>query len=106
MEIMQYIPIMITIVGILTVVVNIIVEVLKKVTYDKIPTNLIAVVVSIALAVVTLFAVCSFANITVLWYYVAAAIIIGFFVSYAAMVGFDKFKQLFNQFVEIKDNKG
>ena len=105
MEFMQYIPTMITVVGILTVIVNIIVEVLKKVTYDKVPTNLIAMAVSIALAILVLFAGCAIANITVLWYYVAAAVIVGFFVSYAAMVGFDKFKQLFEQVIEIKTKK-
>ena len=105
MEIMQYIPTIITVVGILTVIVNMIVEVLKKVTYNKIPTNLLAMIVSIALVVLTLFAGCSIAGVTVVWYYVAAAVVVGFFVSYAAMVGFDKFKQLFEQVTEIKTHK-
>ena len=44
------------IVGVLVVFTNIIVEVLKKVTWNKIPTNLLVVLVSMALTLVVFFA--------------------------------------------------
>ena len=58
-----------TIVGILVVLTNIVVQVLKKVTW----------------------------SIAVVWYMVVAAIVLGFLVSYAAMFGFDKLKEALTQ---------
>ena len=85
---------LITIIGVLVALVNIITEVLKKVTWDKFPTSLLAVVVSLVLTLVAFFAYCAISEIVVVWYYVAAAIIVGFMVAYAAMFGFDKLKEI------------
>ncbi len=78
---------------VLTVVTNIIVQVLKRVTYDKIPTNFLAVIVSLAVTLVSFLAACAIAEITVTWYMVAGAVALGLFVAYAAMFGFDKLKE-------------
>lgn len=94
MDFAQYIPMIISVVGILVVLVNIIVEVLKKVVGEKIHANILAVAISLLLSMVALFATCAIANIPVLWYYVAAAVVLGFMVAYAAMFGFDKLKQI------------
>lgn len=80
-------------VGVLVIVTNIVVEVLKKATWDKLPTNILVVIVGIALSVAGLFAWANIDGFAVLWYYVVAAVILGFFVAYAAMFGFDKFKE-------------
>lgn len=93
-EIISYV---VTIVGILVAITNIIVEVVKKATWDKIPTNILAVLVGVALAVITLFAAASLAEFAVLWYYVVAAVIVGFMVAYAAMFGFDKLKEVLSK---------
>jgi len=45
-----------TIVGILVVLTNIVVQVLKKATWGKLPTNILAIIVSMALTLVTFFA--------------------------------------------------
>lgn len=82
---------------ILTVVTNIIVQVLKGLTYGKIPTNFLAVAVSMAVTLVAFFAVCAIAKIAVTWYLIAGAIALGLFVSYAAMFGFDKLKEALGQ---------
>ncbi len=86
-----------TIVGILVVLTNIVVQVLKKATWSKLPTNILAVAVSMVLTLVAFFAYCQIKAITVVWYMVAAAIVLGFMVSYAAMFGFDKLKEVLAQ---------
>lgn len=84
---------LIVIVGALTVVTNIIVQVLKKATWDKLPTNILAITVAMVLTLVAFFGYMAYMDFTVLWYYVAAAVVVGFAVAYAAMFGFDKFKE-------------
>ena len=84
-------------VGALVVLTNIIVEVLKKIIWEKIPTNILAVTISLVLTLVAFFAYTSYNNITIQWYYVIAAIVVGFLVAYAAMFGYDKLKQAFEQ---------
>lgn len=86
-----------TIVGILVVLTNIVVQVLKKATWGKLPTNILAIIVSMALTLVTFFAYCQFNAIAVVWYMVVAAVVLGFLVSYAAMFGFDKLKEALAQ---------
>lgn len=86
-----------TIVGILVVLTNIVVQVLKKATWDKLPTNILAIIISMALTLVAFFAYCQINAITVTWYMVIAAVVLGFLVSYAAMFGFDKLKEALAQ---------
>lgn len=81
--------------------VNIIVEVLKKIV-PKIPTELVATVVSLAVTVTAFFAWASYAQFPVMWYHVPCAVILGLFVSYAAMFGFDKFKQALKRLKDYK----
>ncbi len=86
-----------TIVGILVVLTNIVVQVLKKATWGKLPTNILAIIVSMVLTLVTFFAYCQINAIAVVWYMVVAAVVLGFLVSYAAMFGFDKLKEALTQ---------
>lgn len=86
-----------TIVGILVVLTNIVVQVLKKATWGKLPTNILAIAVSMALTLVTFFAYCQIKAVAVVWYMVVAAVVLGFLVSYAAMFGFDKLKEALAQ---------
>ena len=65
--------VILSLVGVLVVITNIIVQVLKKLTY------------------------CQIKSITVVWYMVAAAVVLGFMVAYAAMFGFDKLKEVIAQ---------
>lgn len=84
-------------IGILVILTNIIVEVLKKIIWDKFPTNILAVIVSLILTLVSFFAYTNYKNFAIEWYYVVGAIVIGFLVAYAAMFGYDKLKQMFKQ---------
>ena len=58
--------VIITIIGVLVALTNIVVQVLKTSTWEKLPTNLLALIVA------------------------------GFMVAYAAMFGFDKLKEIMN----------
>ncbi len=67
-----------------------------------------AILSAILLAVLTLvvfFAVCRIMAVPIVWYMVAAAIGLGFFVAFAAMFGFDKFRQMLEQITRL-ENRG
>ena len=99
------IPLLLPAVLILMVVTNIITEVLKKLTWEKMPTNLLAFLVAMAVTLLAFFAVCQIAGISITWYMVVGAVVLGIFVAYAAMFGFDKFRQTLEQIKTINNKK-
>ena len=107
--IMQYIPMAVSAILlaalILTVATNIIVQVVKKLTWDKIPTNILAGVVAMAVTLVAFFAACQIMGWAVAWYMVAGAVAMGLFVAYAAMFGFDKLREALEQITNWGKNK-
>ena len=70
---------------------NIVVEMVKNL-FPKVPTNFVAVIVAEILTVLAVCILCAAMEITVMWYYAIGAVVLGLFVGYAAMFGFDKFK--------------
>lgn len=76
--------------------VNIIVEVIKK-AIPKVPTTYVAIGVSVVLTMGTFFAWVSYVGLAMQWYCIAAAFVFSIFVAYAAMFGFDKFKDAFEK---------
>lgn len=84
----------IPIIGVLVALTNIIVQVTKKATCDKMPTNILALIVAEALTISVGVAYCQIKEATMTWYIVAALIVGGFMVAYAAMFGFDKLKEV------------
>lgn len=89
-------------VGVLTMLTNMITEVLKKLLWNIIPTNILVVLVAESLTLVSGFAYAQIAGSTILWYHVAAAVAAGLFVAYAAMFGFDKFKETIEKVGELR----
>lgn len=85
---------LLVIIGVLVALVNIITEVIKKLTWDKLPTSLLAVIVSEALTLAAFFAFIQIKDITLVWYMVVAAVVVGIMVAYAAMFGFDKLREI------------
>lgn len=83
----------------LSTTVNLIVEVAKRLL-PKVPTDLVVFVVSIALTVVTLYVYASIVGMTVMWYYAVGAVVLGIFVAYSAMFGWDKFTALWSRLSE------
>ena len=82
------------VIAVLVALTNIVVEVLKKLTMNKLPTDLLAILVAMALTLLAFFAWAAYAGVQILWYYVAAAVLVGIMVAYAAMFGFDKLKAI------------
>ena len=82
------------IIGLLVAITNIIVEVLKKVTWDKLPTNLLAIIVAEVLTLASGIAYWQVNSMALTWYIVVGFVVIGFMVAYAAMFGFDKLKEV------------
>ena len=83
--------VLLAIIAALVFVTNIIVEVLK-VFVPKLPSSYLAVIVAITVTVLALLIAAAIMKITVMWYYAVGAVVLGIFVAYAAMFGFDKFK--------------
>lgn len=108
-NIMQYIPLAVSAVLlaalILTVVTNIITQVLKRLTWDKIPTNILAFLVAMAVTLLAFFAVCQIMACAVTWYMVAGAVALGLFVCYAAMFGYDKLREALEQIINWEKRK-
>lgn len=97
-----------TLLAILTVLVgltNIITQVIKQFTYDKIPSSLLAFIVSEVLSIVALFIFLAIIGSAFVWYYLIVAVIVGFLAAYAAMFGFDKLKEIISSWIIIKNNK-
>ena len=80
---------------------TIIVEVVKGL-FPKVPTNFVAVIVSLVVTVLAVLILCAVMKITVMWYYAVGAVVLGLFVGYAAMFGFDKFKMAWEKLKNIK----
>lgn len=107
-NLIQNIPVAISLilplVLVLMVTTNIIVEVLKKLTWGKLPTNILAFAVAMIVTLLAFFAACQIMAVAVTWYMVVAAVVLGVFVAYAAMFGFDKLRQTLEQLDSIKKN--
>lgn len=99
--IFEYGSILLTVIAMLVFVTNIIVEVIKGL-FPKTPTNIVAVIVALIVTIVALFILCSIMDITIMWYYAVGAVVMGLFVGYAAMFGFDKFKAAWDKVKEYR----
>lgn len=60
-------------------------------------------IVAMVLTLAAFFAYCQIKAVPVVWYMVAAAVVLGFFVAYAAMFGFDKLKEVIMQLKSKKE---
>lgn len=78
------------------------VEVVKGL-FKKVPTNIVAFIVSMIVTILAVIILCAVLKIAFVWYYIVAAILLGIFVAYASMYGFDKFKETWERFKAYKD---
>jgi len=98
--IMNYASWFMLILYLLVLTVNIIVEVVKRLI--PVPTDIVVFIVSIAVTMLALFIAAEVLQITVMWYYAVGAVVLGIFVAYAAMFGFDKFKEVWDKLASYK----
>lgn len=99
-NIFEYGSILLAVMAALVFATNIIVEVIKGL-FPKIPTNIVAVVIAMIVTIVAMFILCSVMDITIMWYYAVGAVVLGIFVGYAAMFGFDKFKAAWEKIQQV-----
>lgn len=99
--IMHYASILMAVMAALVFATNIIVEVFKYI-FPKLPTSILAVVVAILVTALAEAMAITYYAIPFAWYFVPAALIMGIFVAYAAMFGFDKFKEAFEKLKSYK----
>lgn len=78
------------------------VEVVKGL-FKKVPTNFVAFVASMIITILAVIILCAALGIPLIWYYIIGAILLGIFVAYASMYGFDKFKETWERFKAYKD---
>lgn len=81
--------------GILVFVVNVIVEVTKNIfPLNQVHTNYYVTGLSILLTVLSYFIYNSYTSSKFIWYYLIAAVFLGFLVAYVAMLGWEKLIKL------------
>ena len=88
---MDKISVLMTVLIVLSIMTNIIVQLIKELI--PVPTNYVVVAVAMVLTLAAFLAIVEFFAVQLLWYYVVGAVVCGIFVAYIAMFGFDKFKQ-------------
>lgn len=89
----------------LTILTNIVVQVIKGITYDKIPTNLLAFIVAFIVTGCAFYIWVSIEGIKVVGWMIVGTIGLAFAVALAAMFGFDKLKELVSQWTGIQAMK-
>lgn len=99
---MEKLAMLIPIVFGLMLLVNVFTEVLKKVLPGKIPANLLVFALSIIITVAASFVYFGVTGITFVWWMIFLVIAIAFFVAYSAMFGFDKWKELVDQWKQFR----
>ena len=85
---------LIAMIGVLVALTNLMVQVLKQVTWSKLPTNMLTLIVALALTVLFGLAYCQIKSVPLTWYLIVSLVVAGFLVAYAAMFGFDKLKEI------------
>ena len=103
-NIMSYASILFAILAAMVFMVNIIVEVIKM-AFKKLPTSYLTILVSIVVAVLAMVIAAEVLDMTIMWYYAVGAVVVGIFVSYAAMFGFDKLKDAWEKMKEYSKMK-
>ena len=97
----NYASTLLFVIAALVFTVNIIVEIFKK-AFPKLPTTILTLILAVVITMVAFWAWASYINLVIVWYYIVAAFILGLFVAYAAMFGFDKLKEAFEKLKEYK----
>ena len=90
-----------SVIGALMIVVNLVTEIAKKIGLKK--TNLFVTVLSEVLTLICFFAYADIKQISIEWYFIVGTVFVGLAVAYAAMFGYDKLKQAILQIKELGD---
>ena len=95
----------IPVIAALVALTNIIVQVIKHATWDKLSTNVLAMIVAVALTLAAGIAYLQIKAIAISWWMILTLIVIGFLVAFAAMFGFDKLMEVVEWWRKYKECK-
>ena len=99
--VLGFASVLLFVVAVLVIVTTLITEVIKKVA-PKVPANILALCTAMIVTVLAVIILCAVLEIPIVWYYIAGAVVLGFAVAYAAMFGFDKFKEIILKLKQFK----
>lgn len=95
----EIISTIILLIGVLAFCVSVITQVFKGVGFlSKIPTDGLVFILSIILTVTAFVAYMQHTGHAILWYMIIAAVILGFFVAFVSMYGWEKFSSLLDRY--------
>ena len=95
---MQYVTLALIVIGALAFLVSVITQVIKEMPwFSKIQTNAVALVISLILCPLAVVILCIWLEITIVWYYIVAAVIAAFIVYLVATGGWEKVSEMWNR---------
>lgn len=95
---MQYVTLALIVIGALAFLVSVITQVIKEMPWlSKIQTNAVALVISLILCPLAVVILCIWFEITIVWYYIVAAVIAAFIVYLVATGGWEKVSEMWNR---------
>lgn len=95
---MQYITYGLIALGVLSFLVAVIVQVIKELPWvNRIPTSVVALVVSVILCPLAVIIACQYYKIVIVWYYPIGAVIAAFIVYLVATGGWERVKEIWQR---------
>lgn len=95
---MQFATYALIAIGVLAFAVSMITQVIKEMPFLKqIPTNVVALVVSIVLCPLSVVIACQYFNIVIIWYYIFASFIAAFIVYLVSTGGWERVTEMWNR---------
>lgn len=95
---MQYVTYVLIAIGVLAFLVAAIVQVIKELPIlQRIPTSIVALVVSLVLCPVAVIIVCQYFKMVITWYYVFASFIAAFVVYLVATGGWERVTEMWHR---------
>lgn len=84
---------------------NLLTQFFKQLTWDKVPTNWLVLIIAVVLSEAAIFVYCQLTLIIYLASYAVIGIVLGLLVAYGAMFGYDKLKEALEAFKNLRQNK-
>ncbi len=104
---MQYLSYALMAIGVLAFVVSMVVQVIKEMPkLAEIPTNAVALVVSLILCPVAVIVACQYFKIVITWYYVFASFIAAFIVYLVSTGGWERVREMWDRTLYKDDGEG
>lgn len=100
----ENLSIILLVVAAICTLVSVITQFIKELTWFKeLPTQLVVVVLSETITILTFLAYASYCAMAVRWYYILAVIFAGFIIAYITANGWDSLVKIFRRFYKTTD---